>query len=352
LRLLLAPRTTTEATLPGEAVLHGVKNLAARFPEARLREVAVARARELDLRADASGATRVWLAMDSLQVTGSFKVRGALVAIAALKERTRGAAPYVVSASAGNHGAGLAYASKVLGVRATVVVPSSAPRAKRDRIAACGVEVRLAATPHYDDAEAEALALAEKEGAYFLSPYDDIDVLAGNGGSLGYEIARALGRVPEAVLAPVGGGGLVTGLACALADEAGEPLGGRVWGAQSEACPALAQSLEAGHAIVRLESNATLADGLEGGISVTGFARARRSVAGVAVVSEEAIGKAMAYGVRELGLVLEGSAACALAPVLEGLPEPLRARAAGDLVVVLTGRNVDYRTLDRVLSAP
>ena len=177
-----------------------------------------------------------------------------------------------ISASAGNHGAGLAYAASVLGARATVVVPSSAPRAKRDRIARLGAEVILASTPHYDDAEAEGVALAEREGAYYLSPYDDIDVLAGNGGSLGYEIVRALGRVPEAVIAPLGGGGLATGLACALADEAGEDFGGeqrRVWGVQSEACPAMAKSLEAGRAVERLEAENTLADGLEGGISAS-----------------------------------------------------------------------------------
>jgi threonine dehydratase len=363
MRTLVAPRTKRDASLPDTSVLHGVRDLGSRFPGARLREVPVVRARELDLRADASGATRVWLAIESLQVTGSFKVRGALVAIAALRERTPGSMPHVVAASAGNHGAGLAYAAKALGVRATVVVPSSAPRAKRDRIAASGAEVVLASTPHYDDAEAEAITLAAREGAYFLSPYDDIDVLAGNGGSLGYEISRALGRVPETVIAPLGGGGLATGLACALADEAGdgesapsadrstpEAVGGerrRVWGAQSEACPAMARSLEAGSAVVRLEADETFADGLEGGISVRGFARAAATVAGVVVVSEAAIAGAMAHAVRELGLVIEGSAACALAPVLDGLPGPLR---GGDLVAVLTGRNVDPKTLDLALA--
>jgi threonine dehydratase len=315
-----------------------------------LREVPLVRTRELDLRADASGATRVWLAIESLQVTGSFKVRGALVAIDALRRRTHGSMPHVISASAGNHGAGLAYAARVLGVRATVVVPSSVPRAKRDRMVASGAEVLLASTAHYDDAQAEAIALARKESAYYLSPYDDIDVLAGNGASLGYEITRLLGRVPECVLAPLGGGGLATGASCALADAAGEEVTGerrRVWGVQSEACPAMVRSLESGRAVERLEAEVTFADGLEGGISVEGYARAAATVAGVCVVTEEAIGAAMAYGVRELGLVLEGSAACALVPVLEGLPAPLR---GGDVVVVLTGRNVDRETLDIALS--
>jgi threonine dehydratase len=350
MRLVLAPRSKGDALLPDGAVLDGVRSLGSRFPSARLREVPVVRARELDALADPGGHTQIWLALESMQVTGSFKVRGALVAVAALKERSGERAPRVVAASAGNHGAGLAYAASVLGVKASVVVPSSAPRAKRDRISALGAEVLLASTPHYDDAEAEAIALAEKEGAHYLSPYDDVDVLAGNGGSLGYEITRALGRVPAALIAPLGGGGLVTGLACAVADEAGEAFGGerrRVWGVQSEACPAMVKSLETGRAVERLEALETLADGLEGGISVRGFARARMAVAGVGVVGEEAIARAMGYAVRELGLILEGSAACALAPVLAALPEPLR---GGDVVVVLTGRNVDRATLDRALA--
>jgi threonine dehydratase len=276
-------------------------------------------------------------------------VRGALVALDAIRAR-HGKGARVVAASAGNHGAGVAYAARVVGVRARVHVPSSAPRAKRDRIAAYGAEVVVCPTPHYDDAEALAVAEAKREGTPYLSPYDDLDVLAGNGASLAYEIARAVGRVPDRVIAPLGGGGLLTGIACGLADEAGEDACGerrRAWGFQSEACPAAAQSLETGRAVERLEATDTLADGLEGGISARGFARVRAVAAGVGVVTEESVAAAMAYGVRDLGLVLEGSAACALAPVLEGLPEALR---GGDLAVVLTGRNVDGETLARILA--
>ncbi len=315
------------------------------------------RAPELDSRADLAGTTRVWLALESMQVTGSFKVRGALVAIANLRERAmaRGVAiPWVVAASAGNHGAGVAYAAKALGVRATVVVPRSVPRAKRDRIAGCGAEVRLGPSDHYDDAEAEAKALAAREGAAFLSPYDDADVVAGNGGSLGYEMVALLGRVPENVIAPIGGGGLASGIACALAARSGVEPGSaaapRVWGVQSDACAAAALSIDAGKAVERLEAPATgtLADGLEGGISSGGFARARATLAGVGVVTEAEIARAMAFGVRELGVVLEGSAACALAAGLAALPEALR---GGDLVLVVTGRNVDPETLAGALAA-
>jgi len=353
MHVVLAARVANDAQLPDASQLVRARDLNARFPEARLRECTLVRARELDARVDARNATRVWLAIESLQVTGSFKVRGALVAIAAIKEeaaKAHTAVPHVIAASAGNHGAGVAYAARVLGVRATVVVPSSAPRAKRDRIVADGAEVVLGPTTHYDDAEAAAIALAAKENARFLSPYDDMDVLVGNGASLGYEIARSLGKSPEALITPFGGGGLATGLACALADVAQESLGDerRVWGAQSEACPAMAQSLEAGAALERMEApGGTLAEALEGGISARAFARAAASVAGVAVVSERAIGEAIAFAIRELGLVIEGGSACALATALAGVPAPMR---GGDLVVLLTGRNIDKETIDRALA--
>jgi threonine dehydratase len=356
MRVVLAPRAAhafdTPTPLPDRAAIERARGLVARFPEARLREVALVRARELDLRADTGGATRVWLALESLQVTGSFKVRGAVFALAAIKEaavRAGDANPRVIAASAGNHGAGVAYAARMLGVRASIVVPTSTPRAKRDRIVACGAEVVFGPTAHYDDAEAAAIAMAAKEQVRFLSAYDDEDVLLGNGASLGFEITRALGRPADAILTPFGGGGLACGLACASSVDAAEALTSRsrrrVWGAQSEACPAMAKSLELGSAVEKMTADSTLADGLEGGIPVRAFQRARGAVAGVVVVIERAIAEAVAFAVKELGLVIEGSAACALAPVLAGLPEPMRLPGGGDLVVVLSGRNIDREVL-------
>jgi threonine dehydratase len=324
--------------LPDRATLDGVRHLGRRFPEARLREVPLLRAADLDARADASGSTRVWLAVEALQVSGSFKVRGALVALERNRHRGR-----VVAASAGNHGAAVAYASAVLGVPVTVFVPRTAPRAKREKIERWGAELVVVESDHYDDAEAQAKEAAAAQGAAFVSPYDDVDVVLGNGVSLGFEIIRSLGGVPEHVLAPFGGGGLATGLAWAMRAEAGSD-DRAVWGVQSEASCAMAMSLERGAAIERLETGGTtLAEGLEGGISATGFARAAAVIAGVVVVREERIAAAMVHAHRDMGLVLEGSAATALVPVLDGLPPPMR---GGDLVVVLTGRNVDAERLD------
>ena len=340
MRVVAARPTEDSPDLPSPALLAEAAAISARFPEARLRPCSLARLPESDARAHG----RVWVALESLQVTGSFKVRGALLALARL---AAGGASSVVAASAGNHGAGVAYAANVLDLEATVVVPKDAPETKRSRIAGYGAKLVVSGAAGYDAAEREARALAEKSGAPFVSPYDDVAVVAGNGGSLGVEIRDALGRAPAVVIAPFGGGGLATGLACALGAAT------KVFGAQSEASPAFATSLERAAAVESLDAAETLADGLEGGISRAAFARACAVVAGVAVVDERAVAGAMAAAYRSLGVTIEGSAACALAPVLE--PELDRALRPptpdGDVVVVLTGRNVDRARLEAVLSA-
>jgi len=312
-----------------------VRYLCRRFPEARVREVPIVRAHELDARADPSGATRVWLALEQLQVTGSFKVRGALVALARAMDRGR-----VVTSSAGNHGPAVAYAACVLGATATVVVPRTVSASTRDRIERYGAELVVAATDRYVDAEALAKEIAVTQEAAYVSSSDDVDVALGNGSSVGFEIVRALGGVPERVLAPFGGGGLSTGLAWALAAETAGRAERGVWGAQSEAACAMATSIERGRAVETVETSprATLAESLARGVSPETFERAQAALAGVVVVTEAQIGAAMAHAHIDMGLVVEGAAAVALAPVLFGLPEPLR---GGDVVVVLTGRNVD-----------
>ena len=331
----------SRAGLPDAKLLEAARELAGRFPQAGLRACGLLRAAELD---GAAGG-RAWLALELLQVTGSFKVRGALLALGRLRDT---GADEVIAASAGNHGAGVAYAARVLGMRATVVVPKNAPLAKRARIEGEGATLHVSGAAGYDEAEREAMALAEDRSIAFLSPYDDVAVVAGNGASLGYEIAASLGQPPGVVLAPFGGGGLATGLACALPESG-------VYGAQSEASSAFALSLERGAAVEALPAEVeTLADGLEGGISRAAFERARSVVHGVLVMPERAIGHAMAFLHRSLGMAAEGSAAVALAPLLGGSGLPVEVRpshegARPDVVVVLTGRNVDDSRLCQVL---
>ena len=323
------------ATLLDDSLLDAARSLASSHPTARLRPCSLVRLPEADTR---SGA-RVWLALESLQVTGSFKVRGALLALSRLKEQGQRA---VIAASAGNHGAGVAYAASILDMSATIVVPKATPQVKRERILAYGA--KLVVSEHaYDGAERVARELASNDGLPFVSPYDDPAVIAGNGASLGFDIKAALGRVPAIVVTPFGGGGLATGLACALDT--------KVMGAQSEASPAFALSLERGEAVEELEpAGDTLADGLEGGISRAAFERASSVVAGVVVVSEQAIAEAMVAAHKWLGLTIEGSAAAALAPFVGTPPEELRpANPDSDVVIVLTGRNVDHARLAELL---
>ncbi len=332
-----------------------------------LARVPLLRASSLDRAAHESGDVRVWLALECLQTTGSFKVRGAFTALGRMRSR---AVSRVVAASAGNHGAGVALAAPHFGIDATVVVPKTAPRKKVDRIRAAGAAI-LEHGDGYDAAEAHAIALAKERGDPFLSPYDDVDVIAGNGATLAGEILDALSREPAAdspkgrrkdgvvvepavVLAPFGGGGLATGLACGLAHALGEQYGERrrVWGVQGDRSPAFALSLEQGAAVTTLPAVETLADGLEGGIAERAFARAAGVVAGVVVVTEDAIAQAMRAAFRDFGLAIEGSAAAALAPVLGGLPDEIAGDLAGeggDVVVVLSGRNVDPDRLVRIV---
>ncbi len=330
--------------MPDRAELDAVRHLDTRFPGARLRQVPVVRASELDARADPNGATRVWLALEALQVTGSFKVRGALVSLDA--NRTRG---HVIAASAGNHGVAVAYAANVLGLSATVCVPRTAPRTKRAKIEKYGADLVVAASDHYEDAADLARATAAAHGAAFVSQYDDADVMAGNGASLGFEIVRALGGVPEHVMAPFGGGRLATGLAWALAVEGNGASACKVWGVQSAASYARSTSIELRRRTRSPGDAPERADHRADPREVADAARrANEAFAGVIMATESQIAAAMVHAYRDMGLVVESSGVAALVPVLAGLPAEVR---GGDLVVVLTGRNVDPDRLDAMIRA-
>ncbi len=300
---------------PDLEALEGVRHLGSRFPAARVREVLTVRAEDLDARADPGGETRIWLALEALQVTGSVKVRGALVAVSARRDSGR-----VVAASSGSHGAAVAYAGAVLGVEATIVLPCTVARATVDVIERYGAETVVADSGSYDDVERIGRELAQTRGAAFIPAHDDVHIALGNGASLGFEIVRALGRVPDRVLVPLGGGGLATGLSWSFAVD--EPLlhgsPSRVWGAERERAPTE-------------ECVAPPA-----------------STAGVVEVPEAYISLAMAHAYRQVGILLEQRAAIPLGPVLAGLPAPLR---GGDLVVVLAGRERNPERLEALIAS-
>jgi threonine dehydratase len=310
----------------------------AELQAAGLRKLRIERAQPFD-----GPGFRVWIASECHQVTGSFKVRGALWALREARDRGESA---VVAASAGNHGAGVAYAAQVLRMHATVVVPMHAAQTKLAAMRSDWVQV-LQVDGGYDEAEARARELARARGQSFLSPYDDEAVVLGNGVTIAFELVEQLGRVADTVLCPIGGGGLASGLAWGLG-YLSEDRGfhqRRVWAAQSELSAAFALSMERRVAIEQLPCpEPTLAEGLEGGISPNAFQRAAACVRGVSVASEDQIAHAMVGLASHLGLGVEGSAAVALCPLLDSSTE---LALAGDVVVMVSGSNVDPATLKR-----
>jgi threonine dehydratase len=275
----------------------------------------------------------VFLKLETLQPTGSFKVRGGLAAL------TRAGSGPVVAASAGNHGLGVAWAAAALGLRATVVVPATASPAKVVALQALQVEL-VQHGAGYDDAEAHALALAQR-GAAFVSAYNDAGVIAGQA-TIGRELDEQLPG-PMTVVCPIGGGGLASGLGVWAAGRADT----RVFAVEAERSPAFATALAAG-AITPIEHGETLADGLAGNIepgSVT-FELVRDHVGGPATVSEAEIAEAIRMLARAHGLVAEGAAAAAVAGVMTDRVE----RGDGPLVVILSGRNIALPRFAAVLA--
>ncbi|WP_406038951.1 threonine/serine dehydratase [Micromonospora sp. NBC_00898] len=280
----------------------------------------------------------LWLKPESLQPVGSFKLRGATHAVARLDPAVR--ARGVVTHSSGNHGQALAYAARAAGVPCTVVVPEGAPPVKVDRIRALGAEVRLV-PPARRLPEAERIAA--DTGATLVPPFDDRRIIAGQG-TIGLEIVADLPEV-DVVLVPVGGGGLSSGVATAV--KALRPSAA-VIGVEPLLAADARDSLAAGEVVVWdvERTYRTSADGLRTNLSALTLAHLRDRLDGIVAVTEEEIGAAMGRLVREARLVVEPSAAVAVAARLfhrDELP-------SGRTVAVVTGGNVDPARLASVLA--
>jgi threonine dehydratase len=283
---------------------------------------------------------QAWLKLECWQPTGSFKVRGALSMLTALtpQELARG----VVAASAGNHALGVAHAVQTLGgtTRATVFVPTSAPRAKVDKLRTFPVTV-VEGGATYDDAAASAAEHAERTGATKIPAYDDPRT-AGGQGTVALEILEQNPDVGTMIV-PVGGGGLIAGMAAAV--KALRP-DVRIVAVQPDASPALRDSVAQGRALLDYAAQPTLADGLAGGIGTTVFAH-RHLIDEMVTVSEREIEDAIIALVTHDQVVAEGSGAVGVAALRSGR------LAAGDgrpVAVVVSGANIDARVLGRLLS--
>ena len=272
--------------------------------------------------------TDVYLKLECEQITGSFKLRGAYNALASLapERRARG----VIAASAGNHGLGIAYAARALGISATLYIPSTAPAVKRDGIVALGARVD-ATSPDYDHALARAIEDAERQDVPFVSATGDTDVIAGQG-TAALEILEDLPAVRTLIL-PVGGAGLLAGFGSLLRAEAPTV---RISGVQGTRSDAMARALEAG-ALVHVSHEGTLADGLSGDIDDLALDVGKHALDVLAIVTEDEIAMAIAWLSREEELVVEGSGAVGVAALLEKkIYKP-----KGPVAVVLSGGNID-----------
>ncbi len=284
-----------------------------------------------------SGA-QVWLKAESLQKTGSFKVRGALNAVGALteEERRRG----VITVSAGNHGMALAYAARQYRAPAVVVMPMTAVTAKIAAIQGYGGRAELVDGSRMMESME---AIRAKEGYTFIHPFDHPDVVAGQG-TVGLEIVEDLPDV-DAVIVPVGGGGLLSGVAIAVKTLV---PGARVVGVEPEGSTAVSQSLDAGRPL-RLETFHTVADGLNapwsGPITLEII---QRLVDMVTTVSDEQIIEALVLALERTKLVLEPAGAAGIAALLAGCVDDLHGR---NVVIILSGGNVGREPLAQFLAA-
>lgn len=286
---------------------------------------------------------RVLLKPEMLQRTGSFKFRGAFNKISAIPvfARTGG----VVAFSSGNHAQGVAAAARLLNMQATIVMPADAPLSKRERTKGYGAEVVL-----YDrdreDREAIARAIAEKRGATLVPPYDDPQIIAGQG-TIGREIAddmAALGLAPDTVIAPASGGGLIAGIAIAI--KARFPQAS-LMSAEPEGFDDHARSLRAGRREPHHAESRTICDALMASIpGELTFAINQRLLTQGVTASDDEVAAAVGFVFRELKLVVEPGGAVGLAALLAG-----RIEARGKtVVIVLSGGNVDADMFARLIA--
>ena len=311
---------------------------AARRIASQVRRTPVVTSREIDRRVGAEVAFKC----ENLQRAGAFKFRGASNAVIAISNRdATGAAPAgagVCTHSSGNHGAALALAARLRSIPATVVMPAGAPRVKRRAVESHGGEV-FECEPTLAAREAALRRVVEERGGRVVHPYDNFHVIAGQG-TAALELiddprpapwCEPLGGPVDALLVPVGGGGLLGG-----ATLVGAKRGCRVFGAEPARADDAMRSLRAGR-IIPVEAPDTIADGLRTSLGERNFAIIRRGVEDILTVSEESILAAMRLLFEHTKLVVEPSGAVPLAALLEHGPP----RGAARIGVVLSGGNAD-----------
>ncbi len=281
---------------------------------------------------------KLYLKTENLQITGSFKLRGAYYKISQLTEEQRNAG--IVACSAGNHAQGVALAATRMGMKSVVCMPDGAPISKVEATKAFGAEVCLHGAT-YDDAFAKASQIQQETGATLIHPFDDEEVIAGQG-TIGLEILEQLREV-EAVIVPIGGGGLISGVAFAIKSLAPHV---KVYGVQAENASGMFTSHQEGH-VITLDKANTFADGIAvkhpGDLT---FDIVEKYVDGIVTVTEDEIAAAILALMEKQKLVTEGAGAVAVAAAMfNKLPI-----ANKKTVCILSGGNIDVSILSRVIT--
>ena len=298
----------------------------------------VARKTDLIAAPRLSDKTELYLKTENLQVTGSFKVRGAYYKLSQLTEEER--AKGVIACSAGNHAQGVALAATRMGIPSLICMPDGAPIMKVESTKRLGAKVELVAGT-YDDAHDRAVELQQQTGMTFIHPYDDEQVIAGQG-SIGLEILDQLPDV-EAVIVPVGGGGLIGGVAFAIKSLRPEC---KVYGVQAAGAPSMANAFR-DHAYETLDSVDTFADGIAVKTpGVNTFELVEKYVDDVVTVSEDEIAAAILALMENQKLVAEGAGATPVAAALFG-KLPIEGKKT---VCLISGGNIDVNILSRVIT--
>ena len=299
---------------------------------------AVARKTDLILAEKLSPDGHIYLKTENLQVTGSFKLRGAYYKISQLTDAQKKAG--IIACSAGNHAQGVALAATRMGIKSTVCMPDGAPISKVEATKALGAEVCLVPGA-YDDAYEEACRLVKETGATFIHPFDDDEVIAGQG-TIGLEILDQLPDV-EAVIVPIGGGGLLAGIAYAIKHLHPNV---KVYGVQAELAPAMYQSFKEG-TLASLDRVSTFADGIA--VKHPGentYNIIKEYVDDIVTVTEDEIATAILALIEKQKLISEGAGAVSVAAAMVG-KLPIKDKKT---VCVVSGGNIDVNILSRVIT--
>jgi len=281
---------------------------------------------------------RVFLKLENIQITGSFKLRGALNKILSLvdSQKKRG----LVTASSGNHGAAVSYASKILGIKSTIFLPSYVSKTKIEALKLYGPEIKIFGEDCLE-AELQAKKEAKKRQATYISPYNDLKVVAGQG-TIGVELWEQLPEM-DVVIVPVGGGGLISGVAGYLKSK--NP-GIEIIGAQPENSPVMYESIKTGE-IVEMKSKPTLSDGTAGGIeqgSIT-FDLCQKTVDRFIIPTEDEIAEALRLVIEKEHFLIEGAAALSVSALMKEKEK----FSHKNVVLVVSGAKLSLEKLKQIM---